>query len=586
MSALPGSQACIAALSTTLDAVDTTAILKQYGENFWLNPQIKWNWRQSEIKEFTILVLARIDMWMKATPDETTKQDAGVELIQVLFLWTKVFSRSPDALPLLVSSNAVSLLVYGALTPFRASAHSAAVFAHSSEAAKALLNVLLQVPLTKSNFIGLQGVEMIIKWLDNNTSINSSTTELKVVLVRIIFLVCATQRDWFTQAFSVDWVHAIVNTSVAAVNDGDPIELTNKYLVAGTLKCLFLFGKPERLVSQVSNEETAVNFALVYSQLGSLARSIILRGTNDGYELLAGTINILFNTPAGCGECLFNKVDPTFVDRCMKVERATNQVASSVTERHWDPDHPGEETVIVKNNEVDQTQLPEMSTNSDVVPRELTAEDGMVLDKLVVYFNHVLVLKQAEEHNKHKEVDGEDDTVAALTPIMTVFIKMAKYNKYIRRYLKSKIIPRGRNISIYPIAGTSIRALATKLLTHSNTTLNYTVGELLFLLCNSSASRLVRRVGFGNAAGFLSSQGIVGVDQVMKQQDKCDSDTESEVDTDVNPVTGMKWPEKHEPEKEMSDEQKEVAAHELLVLFDKMDRLGIMRPQFKQPPPS
>ena len=121
----------------------------------------------------------------------------------------------------------------------------------------------------------------------------------------------------------------------------------------------------------------------------------------------------------------------------------------------------------------------------------------------------------------------------------------------------------------------------------ADSTLKQTVAELFYVLCNGNINRLVRRTGFGNAAGFLTTFGITGVEELSAIAGD-DSDTESEPDDDVNPVTGRLWQDEtaagaEADEPEMSEEQKEVAAHELMQLFGRLNDLGIIKAQLPQP---
>ena len=49
-----------------------------------------------------------------------------------------------------------------------------------------------------------------------------------------------------------------------------------------------------------------------------------------------------------------------------------------------------------------------------------------------------------------------------------------------------------------------------------------------------------------------------------------------EVPVGVNPVTGAQWGER-EPSVQMSDDEKEAAAEELMGLIDRLNRTGIIR---------
>ena len=127
------------------------------------------------------------------------------------------------------------------------------------------------------------------------------------------------------------------------------------------------------------------------------------------------------------------------------------------------------------------------------------------------------------------------------------------------------------------------------------------------VLANQNTARLVRRVGFGNAAGFLQSRGIFQPNDLGSSGGNGDSDTDSDGDGGNNdadgsdrassgagagspgpgagnglpydPITGAEWASGPSPTAGMSEDQKEHAAHELLILMDKMNKLGVMKAQ-------
>ncbi|KAF9008864.1 guanine nucleotide exchange factor [Cyathus striatus] len=102
-----------------------------------------------------------------------------------------------------------------------------------------------------------------------------------------------------------------------------------------------------------------------------------------------------------------------------------------------------------------------------------------------------------------------------------------------------------------------------------------TIGEMLFAMADSNPSTLSTLVGYGNVAGFLFHKGIV----VAPQQDAGSSSAKLTTPEGVliNPVTGTIMEEKLDLP-DMTDEEKEREMEKLMVLFDRMEKIGALSP--------
>jgi len=113
--------------------------------------------------------------------------------------------------------------------------------------------------------------------------------------------------------------------------------------------------------------------------------------------------------------------------------------------------------------------------------------------------------------------------------------------------------------------------LPHKLLHMSNQSMFPEVREvimtLFFELSGKDPSRFVHNVGFGNAAGYLSTKGIQ-----ITQKDLGDA-----VSADVNPITGQRMDAESQPDlPEMTQEEKEREAERLFVLFERLKATGVV----------
>jgi hypothetical protein len=89
--------------------------------------------------------------------------------------------------------------------------------------------------------------------------------------------------------------------------------------------------------------------------------------------------------------------------------------------------------------------------------------------------------------------------------------------------------------------------------------------SMLFQLSDKDPTRLVRNVGFGNAAGYLTSKGIN-----ISQEDLQSRSANAAAEAAINPITGQRL--NAEPEVDMppmTREEREREAERLFVLFER-----------------
>ncbi|VDP72620.1 unnamed protein product, partial [Schistosoma curassoni] len=105
--------------------------------------------------------------------------------------------------------------------------------------------------------------------------------------------------------------------------------------------------------------------------------------------------------------------------------------------------------------------------------------------------------------------------------------------------------------------------------------------------------RAVKYTGFGNFAGFLARHALLGKTSKVNRESNCNvesdgeysaTSTESETEEykklkeDVNPVTGRWEIPQPNPMENMSEEQKEYLAMDLVQKIDKLERSGLIQP--------
>jgi hypothetical protein len=83
---------------------------------------------------------------------------------------------------------------------------------------------------------------------------------------------------------------------------------------------------------------------------------------------------------------------------------------------------------------------------------------------------------------------------------------------------------------------------------------------------------LISQVGYGNVAGFLFNKGIVTGPPSGEAAGTADPSGPQ-----INPITGAIQEER--PDIEMTEEERELEAERLFVLFDRLERSGAVPPE-------
>jgi len=103
------------------------------------------------------------------------------------------------------------------------------------------------------------------------------------------------------------------------------------------------------------------------------------------------------------------------------------------------------------------------------------------------------------------------------------------------------------------------------------------ISSLLFELSDKDPNKFVENIGYGYAAGFLSSHNIevpasaTGVGSSSREN--------ANVRGDVNPITGQRWSAENKQQQdlpEMTEEEKEREAERLFVLFERLRATGVV----------
>lgn len=109
-------------------------------------------------------------------------------------------------------------------------------------------------------------------------------------------------------------------------------------------------------------------------------------------------------------------------------------------------------------------------------------------------------------------------------------------------------------------------------------TLRDIISGLLFELSDSDASKFVKNIGYGFAAGFLMNNNIA-IPANATEAGSTSTDGSVNPGADVNPITGQKWSAEEIQNSdlpEMTEEEKEREAERLFVLFERLRATGVV----------
>ncbi|ESO01502.1 hypothetical protein HELRODRAFT_174453 [Helobdella robusta] len=234
------------------------------------------------------------------------------------------------------------------------------------------------------------------------------------------------------------------------------------------------------------------------------------------------------------------------------------------------------------------TVVPSDSYEELLTPAEikvthlLTCEDseyeGKNMDAIIVLLEFLKIqLDKASPSGASNEL---------LCPILHSLCRMCRANRIIRKYCRMQILPYlGDEVRKLPEEGHLLRNKLCKLFTHNSFEIKSLSADFIFVLCKENSGRFIKYTGYGNAAGLLAERGLMaGINnsssQPLYSSESEDSETEeyAKLKENVNPVTG-RWEEpKANVMDDMSDEQKEYVANELLNKIDQLQRSGVIKP--------
>ncbi|KAI9139326.1 guanine nucleotide exchange factor [Paraphysoderma sedebokerense] len=176
---------------------------------------------------------------------------------------------------------------------------------------------------------------------------------------------------------------------------------------------------------------------------------------------------------------------------------------------------------------------------------------------------------------KKEEIAGSYSLDQVLPPLLLLLRNLAKSDKAVKEEVKKRLMPENLDRNVPAEHGTMLAHRLIRYLTSVEApTVKNCTEELLFELCDHDASALTRYVGFGSAAGFLVNKGL------LSQSFAPNSTTSKPTgENRINPITGLTETDEDEESEfdKMTDEEKEKEAERLFVLFEKLNKTGVIK---------
>ncbi|KAF5333430.1 hypothetical protein D9611_002341 [Ephemerocybe angulata] len=227
-------------------------------------------------------------------------------------------------------------------------------------------------------------------------------------------------------------------------------------------------------------------------------------------------------------------------------------------------------SVLTAGRSRSRSPSPVVTSSTQVVNKALDLLDAT----LTRYFPGKTEADDASVREKVKK-ESTDTLDDLLSPIVVLITKLCVADETCRTRVRQFIVPDDLDRSSpleerSDILGRCLRLMGS--VYHAR--LKDAIGEMIFAACDNNASILSAFFGYGNVAGFLFNKGIMTAPP-PSEGGPIDIPTTSATGEAINPITGSTvQPKSTGPD--MTDEEKEREMDKLLVLFDRMEKIGAL----------
>ena len=280
-------------------------------------------------------------------------------------------------------------------------------------------------------------------------------------------------------------------------------------------------------------------------------------------ELHSNIINLLLNMPLFCYEELLIPLDSVAATSSSKNKKRVLK-----------------KTHLMKNK----------GSDSDLLENDYHFEGKNIeaVSIILRYLKKCLNLYLKQNNDNILNIKNPQFVSDHLQPVLLLLTMTSKTNCHIRRYCRFKVLPPlAEDVYKLPTDGKKLRNQLVCLMTDANVNIKRLTEQFLYVLCKENIGRLIKYTGFGNSAGLIADIGFLKLNMSKDNSDVDNYSTDSESsDTEeyerikeyVNNVTGKYEKDKKNLFDGLSEEQKEVIAHELMCNIDRLSKIGVIKP--------
>ncbi|KAF3918989.1 Synembryn-A [Dactylellina cionopaga] len=182
--------------------------------------------------------------------------------------------------------------------------------------------------------------------------------------------------------------------------------------------------------------------------------------------------------------------------------------------------------------------------------------------------------------SRNSQTDEFDERGASLLKLLHDIYPIAPES--VQEFLHVSLLPSDteRNLPLGSQVSTSLPARLLRLSASPTTTNTRTLLQtLLFTLSDSDASKFIKNVGYGHASGYLMMRGIAIPPEALEEAGISDKDGRR-----INPITGQYVDDEIRAMdasgvkglEDMTEEEKEREAEKLFVLFERLNKTGVI----------
>ncbi|KAI9296046.1 hypothetical protein K502DRAFT_348443 [Neoconidiobolus thromboides FSU 785] len=166
-----------------------------------------------------------------------------------------------------------------------------------------------------------------------------------------------------------------------------------------------------------------------------------------------------------------------------------------------------------------------------------------------------------------------------LSPNIILIINILKVKKELIEIYANKLLPDEKEHEL-PLgqSETGVSRLINVLTASNIRPFKQLLAEFYFVICNEDASKMILKLGYGNVAGYLMGKGI-DINNVMtintdatNPPNPVSTSTSTSTNKPINPITGQFKQNESKGKIHMTDEEKEIEAERLFILFEKIKK--------------